>query len=128
MMASGEITANVLAEEAPTAIAASHRPIEEGRTPPPNWHRHRSSGSLLYVSTCLGLLLYCETSLCCRAPSASYAVEIKLQGQLLAQERELDSREGGIAMWEDGLAALECTLGKVCMEHDTNHVRAEAVQ
>jgi hypothetical protein len=55
-------------------------------------------------------------------------VEIKLQGQLLAQERELDSREGGIAMWEDGLAALECTLGKVCMEHDTNHVRAEAVQ
>jgi hypothetical protein len=29
----------------------------------------------------------------------------ELQGQLLAQERELDSREGVIAAWEDGLVA-----------------------
>jgi hypothetical protein len=33
-------------------------------------------------------------------------VAVELQGQLLAWERVLDSREGAIAMWEDGLAAL----------------------
>jgi hypothetical protein len=55
-------------------------------------------------------------------------VAAELQGQLLAQERELDSREGAIIMWEDGLAAFECALGEVHTEHDDSRVRAEAVQ
>jgi hypothetical protein len=38
-------------------------------------------------------------------------VAIELQEQLLAQEVELDSREGTIIMWEDGLAASEHALG-----------------
>jgi hypothetical protein len=55
-------------------------------------------------------------------------VAVELQGQLLALERELDSREGVIVVWEDGLAAFERTLGKVHMKCDTNHVWAEVVQ
>jgi hypothetical protein len=35
---------------------------------------------------------------------------------------ELDSREGAIAVWEDGLAALELALGKVHVEHDSSCV------
>jgi hypothetical protein len=33
-------------------------------------------------------------------------VAIELQEQLLAQDRELDSREGAIIVWEEGLAAF----------------------
>jgi hypothetical protein len=55
-------------------------------------------------------------------------VAIELQGQVLARERELDSREGIIAAWEDGLVAFERTLGKVHVEHNISHVWAEAVQ
>jgi hypothetical protein len=55
-------------------------------------------------------------------------VAIELQGQLLARERELDSREGIIAAWEDGLVAFECALGKVHVKCNVSHVRAEAVQ
>jgi hypothetical protein len=62
------------------------------------------------------------------APSPSHVVAVKLQGQLLARERELDSREGAIATWEDGLVAFECTLGKVHMERDASCVPADAVQ
>jgi hypothetical protein len=46
----------------------------------------------------------------------------------LPEARELDSREGVIATWEDGLAAFKCALGKVLIEHDAHHVRAEAIQ
>jgi hypothetical protein len=42
----------------------------------------------------------------CRIPCPSHVVAIELQGQLLAWERELDSREGTIAMWEEGLAVF----------------------
>jgi hypothetical protein len=49
-------------------------------------------------------------------------VAIELQGQLLTQERELDSREGAITTWEDGLVTFECAPGKVCAEHDASHV------
>jgi hypothetical protein len=55
-------------------------------------------------------------------------VAIELQEQLLAQERELDSRGGVITVWEDGLAVFEYALGKLCTERDTSHVRAEVVQ
>jgi hypothetical protein len=51
----------------------------------------------------------------------------ELQEHLLAQERELDSREGAIAMWEEALVAFERALGKVHMERDASRVRAEAV-
>jgi hypothetical protein len=59
---------------------------------------------------------------------ATSAVAIELREQLLAQERELESREGAIAGWEDGLAAFEHALGRVHREHDTHHVQAEAAQ
>jgi hypothetical protein len=55
-------------------------------------------------------------------------VAIELQGQVLARERELDSREGIIAAWEDGLVAFEHALGKVHIKRNVSHVRAEAVQ
>jgi hypothetical protein len=55
-------------------------------------------------------------------------VAVKLQGQLLTWGRELDSREDAIATWDDGLAAFERALGKVCTERDASRVRAEAVQ
>jgi hypothetical protein len=45
-------------------------------------------------------------------------VVVELRGQLLAGERELNSREGAIVAWEDGLAAFECTLGRVHVECD----------
>jgi hypothetical protein len=30
---------------------------------------------------------------------------------LLTRERELDNREGAIAVWDDGLVAFKCALG-----------------
>jgi hypothetical protein len=38
--------------------------------------------------------------------------------QLPTRERELDSKDGVIAMWEDGLVAFECALGRACTERD----------
>jgi hypothetical protein len=55
------------------------------------------------------------------------AVLDKLWMQLLAWERELDSREGAIIAWEDGLVASECALERVCMERNTERARAEAI-
>jgi hypothetical protein len=46
-------------------------------------------------------------------------VVVELQGQLLVQERELDSSECTVAMWEDGLAYFERTLGKVHKKHES---------
>jgi xanthosine utilization system XapX-like protein len=60
--------------------------------------------------------------------TAMLVVAIEVQEQLLAQERELDSREGVIATWEDGLATSEHALGRACMERDAKHIQAEAVQ
>jgi hypothetical protein len=56
------------------------------------------------------------------------ALNVELQERLLAQERELDSREGAIATWEDGLAAFKCSLGKVCTKCDAKRVWDEAIQ
>jgi hypothetical protein len=55
-------------------------------------------------------------------------VAVKLREQLLAREREVDSREDVIAAWEDGLAASKHALGKACMDRDAEHVQAEAAQ
>jgi hypothetical protein len=41
----------------------------------------------------------------------------ELQRLLLIHE-ELNNREGAIVTWEDGLAAAQSALGKVCTEHD----------
>jgi hypothetical protein len=40
------------------------------------------------------------------------AMAVELQEQLLARERELDSREGILMAREDGLADSECTIGR----------------
>jgi hypothetical protein len=61
------------------------------------------------------------------ASSPSHVVIIELQGQLLAQERELDSREGAIVTWEEGLAAFARVLGEVRMECDVSHACVDAV-
>jgi hypothetical protein len=53
---------------------------------------------------------------------ATWAVAVELREQLLAQERELDSREGTISMWENGLAASKRALGRVHMEHDVRRI------
>jgi hypothetical protein len=53
---------------------------------------------------------------------------VDLQEQLLAWERELDSREGTITVWKDSLAASERALGRVCMECVAECNRAEAVR
>jgi hypothetical protein len=55
-------------------------------------------------------------------------VAVELQEQLLFRERQLDSREGTIITWEDGLAAFECILGRVHIERDATRVQDEAAQ
>jgi hypothetical protein len=55
-------------------------------------------------------------------------VVVELQGQLLARERELDSREGAVVTWEEGLAAFVHTCGEVHVEHDASDAHADAVQ
>jgi hypothetical protein len=55
-------------------------------------------------------------------------VTVELQGQLLARERELDSREGAIVVWEQGLAAFAHVLGLVRAECDASRARADAIQ
>jgi hypothetical protein len=123
---------NMLTTGAPAVIAASRHPVEQGWTPPPVGHHRRPGGCLPYADACLSLLLCCDPGLYffdwCRAPSPSHVVAVELQGQLLARERELDSREGVITAWEDGLAAFERALGEVMKECCTGHIRAEAVQ
>jgi hypothetical protein len=55
-------------------------------------------------------------------------VAIELQEQLLAWERELDSREGAIILWEDGLADFERALGKLCTERKANRAQTVVIQ
>jgi hypothetical protein len=57
---------------------------------------------------------------------ATWAVAVELREQLLARKRELDSREGTISMWENGLAASKHALGRVRMEHDVRRIQDEA--
>jgi hypothetical protein len=51
----------------------------------------------------------------------------ELREQLFTRERKLDSREGTIVAWEDGLAASKCALGRACMERDTVRTQTEDV-
>jgi hypothetical protein len=51
----------------------------------------------------------------------------ELRMQLLAQEKEQDSREGTIVAWEEGLVASELALGRACMEHNMERTQAEAI-
>jgi hypothetical protein len=51
-----------------------------------------------------------------------------LQEQLLTRERELNSQENGLMSLEDDLVAIECALGRVCMECDAECDQDEAVQ
>jgi hypothetical protein len=55
-------------------------------------------------------------------------VIVELQEQLLAQERELDSREGTIIAWEESLMAFACALGEASAEHDASHAHADAIR
>jgi hypothetical protein len=77
-----EIMTNVFAVGALAVIIVNHRLIEQGWTPPPVEHRHRSGGSPLYAGACLGFLLCRDAGLCffywCRVPSPSCAVAVEL--------------------------------------------------
>jgi hypothetical protein len=52
----------------------------------------------------------------------------ELQEQLLAREQEMNSREGAIATWEDGITSSERSLGRACMERNANHAQTEAIR
>jgi hypothetical protein len=62
-----------------------------------------------------------------RAPSPSHAVAVELQGQLLALERELDSRESVMVAWEERLTAFARALGEVRVERDARRVHADVI-
>jgi hypothetical protein len=51
----------------------------------------------------------------------------KLQEQLLAQERELDSLEGTVVTWEESLTAFACAHGEPSVECDASHACANAI-
>jgi hypothetical protein len=55
-------------------------------------------------------------------------VDVELQEQLLTRERELDSREGAVAVWEEGMVAFARVLEEVHTKRDASHVRADAVR
>jgi hypothetical protein len=55
-------------------------------------------------------------------------VAVELEEQLLAQERELESREGAIVMWEEGLVAFTRALREVRTKCDASHAHVNAFQ
>jgi hypothetical protein len=57
-----------------------------------------------------------------------HAVIVKTQEQLLARERELDSRESTIIAWEEGLTSFARPLDVVSTERDTSRARIDAIQ
>jgi hypothetical protein len=59
---------------------------------------------------------------------ATLTVAVELWEQLLAWERELESREGAVVVREDGLASSECALGRIHMEHNAKHTQAKAIR
>jgi hypothetical protein len=52
----------------------------------------------------------------------------KLPDQLLAQEVELDSREGAINTWEESLMAFTHVLGEARTGHDASCAHAGAAR
>jgi hypothetical protein len=55
-------------------------------------------------------------------------VIVEMQEQLLARERELDSRESTFIAWEEGLTTFARPLDVVSTEHDTSRARVDAIQ
>jgi hypothetical protein len=55
-------------------------------------------------------------------------VIVALEEQVLLREGELDSREGAIITWEEGLVTFARVLGEVSAEHDGSHTRADVVR
>jgi hypothetical protein len=53
---------------------------------------------------------------------------VELQKRLLAWERELDSQEGAIVAWEEGLVAFARALGEEHAERDASRACADVVQ
>jgi hypothetical protein len=68
----------------------------------------------------------------CRAlvPSSvpSSAVFVELEDQLLARERELDSREGAIIAWEESQTSFARVLREACMGHDARHANGGVIR
>jgi hypothetical protein len=56
------------------------------------------------------------------------AIAVEFQEQLLARERELDSREGTLTTWENGLVASKSALGRACMERNIECAQANAAR
>jgi hypothetical protein len=52
----------------------------------------------------------------------------ELQEQLLAWEQEVDSQEGAIIAWEEGLMVVAHVLGEASVEHDASHAGVHAIQ
>jgi hypothetical protein len=59
---------------------------------------------------------------------AASAIAVEFQEQLVARERVLDSREGTLTTWENGLVASKSALGRVCMERNIECTQAEAAR
>jgi hypothetical protein len=55
-------------------------------------------------------------------------VIVKVQEQVLAQWRELDSREGVIVAWEESLTSFARTLGEASAEHYASCTHEDAVR
>jgi hypothetical protein len=51
----------------------------------------------------------------------------ELQRLLLVREEELNSREGAIVTWKDGLTTAGRTLGKACAEREAEHTQTKAI-
>jgi hypothetical protein len=62
-----------------------------------------------------------------RASPPSPTVIVELQEQLLARERELDSREGAIIAWEESLMSFTRVLREVRVKRDASHARVDAI-
>jgi hypothetical protein len=54
-------------------------------------------------------------------------VIVELQEQLLAREREPDSREVTIIVWEESLTALPHALREASAEHNASRARVDTV-
>jgi hypothetical protein len=81
----------------------------------------------------LGLASCCDADLCLLNGLGLYLLEMwwssSCRGSSMPERgRELDSREGTIVTWDDGLVTFERSLRQVHVEQDASHVQAEAVQ
>jgi hypothetical protein len=107
-------------------------PAEQGWSPPSlAEHRHWPGESLLYAGVTWACFFVVTPAFDVdwgRALSSSHVMTVELQRWLLAWERELDSREGAIIMWKEGLASSVHAYGEVHVECDASHAHVDAVQ